>query len=65
MMRKPAGGVGGEMVIASATGNVLVRMRKDSQGTTEMLILRCMNSMSSSKPDFVGAAAICAVGLGR
>jgi hypothetical protein len=47
-------------------GNVLVRMRKDNPGATEMLILRCMNAMNASlKPDFVGAAAICAVGLGR
>jgi hypothetical protein len=46
-------------------GNVLVRMRKDNPGTTEMLILRCMTSAGSLKPDFVAAAAICAVGLNR
>jgi hypothetical protein len=47
-------------------GNVLVRMRKDTPGATEMSILKCMNAMNGAlKPDFVAAAAICAVGVGR
>jgi hypothetical protein len=41
-------------------GNVLVRMRKENPGVTEMLMLRCMLAMNGSlKPDFVAGAVLC------
>ena len=47
-------------------GNVLVRMRKETPGATEMSILRCMLGLNDSlNQDFVAGAAICAVSLGR